>query len=306
MRAARVTLLLAATACSPPTSRADAGPFTWTGGSLLPAPSGDELVAVAVEPAGELTVCGPLDSGAAPFTLSRWDGARWSALPVPQGDCRSLFAPANGTLWLGSFRAAFRLTDGQWTRFSLGDNREVTGIWGPSPDAVWFTGENYCGYFDGSAFTFKGDFDCAMGSSLWGTSVDDLWGLMALDVPENVAHHWDGTQVDRTVTFPVWMRAIWGSSPDDFWAVGTGGAIQHFDGATWSAQVSPTSQTLLAVWGTSRNDVWAVGEGGTLIHSDGGKFVALSSPTSSSLNAISGAGAAVFAVGAKGTVVRLR
>ena len=55
------------------------------------------------------------------------------------------------------------------------------------------------------------------------------------------------------------LGAVWGSSPSDVFAVGFNGAIFHFDGTSWSPQVSGTPLHLHAVWGSSSTDVFAAG-----------------------------------------------
>ena len=53
---------------------------------------------------------------------------------------------------------------------------------------------------------------------------------------------------------------------DDAWAVGTDGAIYHWDGTDWRSTASPTLQTLRAVAMVSATDGWAVGDGGVILH----------------------------------------
>ena len=65
------------------------------------------------------------------------------------------------------------------------------------------------------------------------------------------------------------LRGIWGSSPSDIFAVGTGGAILHYDGSAWASMASPTAVILGGVWGSSETDVFATGDEGTLLHYDG-------------------------------------
>jgi hypothetical protein len=64
------------------------------------------------------------------------------------------------------------------------------------------------------------------------------------------------------------LTGVWGAGANDVWAVGAGGTILHWDGATWSPSASGTTATLRDVWGSASDDVWAVGPG-TLLHWDG-------------------------------------
>src|SRR5439155_1177466 len=53
--------------------------------------------------------------------------------------------------------------------------------------------------------------------------------------------------------------AVWGATGNDVFAVGDDGSIWHYDGTSWTAQPSGTTQVLYGVWGSGRKDVFAVG-----------------------------------------------
>ena len=52
------------------------------------------------------------------------------------------------------------------------------------------------------------------------------------------------------------------AGPDAGWAVGAHGTILRWDGTTWAAQNSGTTEFLEAVWGADADHVWAVGGNG--------------------------------------------
>jgi hypothetical protein len=60
------------------------------------------------------------------------------------------------------------------------------------------------------------------------------------------------------------LYGAWGSGPSDIWAVGDGGATQHWNGSAWTSVASGTTRSLRGVWGSGPDDVWAVGYGGTI------------------------------------------
>jgi len=62
------------------------------------------------------------------------------------------------------------------------------------------------------------------------------------------------------------LYSIWGSSSSDVFAVGSSGAILHYDGSAWSAMNSGTEESFNGVWGSSSSDVFAVGSDGTILH----------------------------------------
>jgi hypothetical protein len=68
------------------------------------------------------------------------------------------------------------------------------------------------------------------------------------------------------------LAGIWGSSKNDVWAVGSNGAVFHWNGASWTAQRNRTDagqpRPLFGIWGSGPNDVWAY-SANELLHTDG-------------------------------------
>src|SRR5207248_939952 len=53
--------------------------------------------------------------------------------------------------------------------------------------------------------------------------------------------------------------SVWGSGANDVWTAGVGGFMAHWDGGSWSRQMSGTDRSISGIWGTGPNDIWAVG-----------------------------------------------
>lgn len=70
----------------------------------------------------------------------------------------------------------------------------------------------------------------------------------------------------------VGLTAVWGSDADDVWAVGSDGAIVHWDGKELELVASTTTRSLHAIGGTGPDDIWATGDEGTTLHWDGRRF----------------------------------
>ncbi|AKU94905.1 Type IV fimbrial biogenesis protein PilY1 [Labilithrix luteola] len=65
------------------------------------------------------------------------------------------------------------------------------------------------------------------------------------------------------------LKAIWGTGKNDIWAAGSGGAIAHYDGTTWSTIPSGVKHTFNAIWGSSPNDVYLVAAADAIFHTTG-------------------------------------
>jgi hypothetical protein len=65
------------------------------------------------------------------------------------------------------------------------------------------------------------------------------------------------------------LNAVWGTSKTDVWAVGSSGAILHYDGGAWTSTQSEHLETFFDVWGSSPTDVWVVSSMSLILHSTG-------------------------------------
>ncbi|MFI5306815.1 MAG: hypothetical protein ACHQ53_05660, partial [Polyangiales bacterium] len=63
-----------------------------------------------------------------------------------------------------------------------------------------------------------------------------------------------------------YLRGVWGRDSSNVWAVGDAGAIDFWNGTSWSA-CTPAAAGLSAVTG-SMTMVWAVGNSGTVLHTN--------------------------------------
>jgi hypothetical protein len=65
------------------------------------------------------------------------------------------------------------------------------------------------------------------------------------------------------------LKAVWGTAKNDVWAAGSGGAVAHYDGTTWTPIASGVKNTFNAVWGSGPDDVYLVGGVDAIFHTTG-------------------------------------
>ena len=85
------------------------------------------------------------------------------------------------------------------------------------------------------------------------------------------------------------LEDVWGSSATDMFAVGfdktrSTGTILHYDGSTWTQQLSLPEIELQSVWGAAANNVFAVGShiqsaAGAIMHFDGTAWTEMTGPS---------------------------
>jgi Tfp pilus assembly protein PilX len=109
----------------------------------------------------------------------------------------------------------------------------------------------------------------------------------------------------------VQVIATGGSSTGNLgFAVGNAGVILKYNGTTWAAMTSPTTQNLMGVNIISTTEAWAVGAAGVILKYNGSTWSTITSPTTTQLNSItmvsmtqSGAATAGMAVGNTGAAI---
>jgi hypothetical protein len=97
----------------------------------------------------------------------------------------------------------------------------------------------------------------------------DLWGSAKDDLwavgTEGAIVHWDGSGWTDFSTGDMYdMESVWGMSSDDVWAFCARFAL-HWDGAEWSHAVAPETQ-VNGLWGAASDNIWAVGADGLVMH----------------------------------------
>ena len=117
------------------------------------------------------------------------------------------------------------------------------------------------------------------GSALYGVamvSTNDAWAVGGSfqgtkPVSGSLFHYtasaWSAVDISNKAHAPLLGVAF--STFQDGWTVGYDGICLHYDGASWSSVISPTTKTLRSVVAFAPNNVWAVGNSGTLLHFDG-------------------------------------
>jgi hypothetical protein len=186
----------------------------------------EDAVVTDVAAAGADDVWATLQEG----VLLHWDGASWRLFPAP---------------------GATRL--------------DALGARGP--DQVWAAGDVLVSY-DAAGFKRLADLSSvAAESSVVGVYGDaDMAVAMLLDT--GALYLWNGVALDAQLSgsgMAVYQDAQF-LGVDDMWAVGTSGAILHWDGTTATAPQSLTANALTTVFATPDGHVFAGGGAGTLLH----------------------------------------
>ena len=213
--------------------------LTWTAYKPKRAAADQQLEAIAAVSSQDIWVVGgdPAVGGEPGRLIDHWNGKSWTKVPAPKSDRLDAVAVSpSGAVWAAG-------------------GMPVSG----TEDRA------YASYWNGTKWI-------GMVPPVGNIYPDDLYGIApitsndVLVVGRNgYAAKWDGKQW-TALNSPIQANAIAAISETDAWAVGGGnaGAIEHWNGTSWSA----AHLTIPAKWlpmlesvsVVGANDVWAVGE----------------------------------------------
>lgn len=89
---------------------------------------------------------------------------------------------------------------------------------------------------------------------------------------EGALVHWDGSGWSPVYTSrQLYFGGIWAASPTDIWVAATT-ALWHDANGVWSHTDTPPYHRFRALWGTGPDNVWIVGDDGTLYNWDGSRL----------------------------------
>jgi hypothetical protein len=153
-------------------------------------------------------------------TVIRYDGQSWSSMPSPttrylRGVCGT---SATNVYAVGDSGTVIRFDGTSWKVQSFPFPGDLLGVYCADSTNIFAAGRRQPG--QGAVWSFNG--------SQW----------TAMTVPQGTSD----------------LRAIHGVSPRDIHAVGSSGALVHFDGSSWSQQVWPWDR-----YSSTMNAVWSVG-----------------------------------------------
>jgi hypothetical protein len=188
--------------------------------------------------------------------------------------------------------AAIHVTPGappyEWTRYDLGPNGAIGGIWGTADAGIFVAGYGVVHHFDGAVWReTKFDPQVQM-MRVSGSAPNDVWLIghdHSRDPPPAVVLRYDGSSWER-VPPPgdVSLWGLWVAAPDRIYVEGyyrvhhptTLNALWRFNGTAWEEELTVHVSTL---WARSRDDIFAGTSEGTL-HFDGHTWTSIGGPAS--------------------------
>jgi hypothetical protein len=217
-----------------------------------------------------------------------WDGQAWSGYAGDNTlqDFTHVWGSGPGDVFIGGNGGYLaHLDGGATTVITYGDfgGSDIDDLGGSTPGQVWLT-NGALSLWDGHAYD-----GASTGSplNLYGVWLDPGGLVWSVGANGNVGGTY-GAVVEREQPDGGWARSlaptgdlykVRGTSDSDVWAVGSYGAMAHFDGGTWASVSHPGgSSSLYGLSVSAPDDAWAVGGSGLVLHWNGAAWSDASAP----------------------------
>lgn len=238
--------------------------------------------------------------------LARFNGSSWTTQNWSPGVAFEDMWGSGGIVRAVGHSLTIVRFDGGWVSdYTKTSTSTLYGIHGIGAD-IWATGSSpTLLYHNGMSWKSIG----AQVSVSTGTILRAVWAASATEIfiatsQKQVLRLSSGSTTVVCNTGTTDIKDVWGFGPSNVYAVGSGGAIWHYDGNSCT-QVHSSGLWLEAIWGSAPDRIFAVGNSGAIVGFDGVGWKTMTPPTGYALKDVWGCGTAVYAVGPYATVIEL-
>lgn len=243
--------------------------------------------------------------------LFRWNGAGWTILSdfadLLYGSwvigATAYAVGPDGVIWYSPDNG------GQWTRTRISSGTLLSSAWASAANDLYAAGGDgtILHSTNGTTWTPMTSGSTQFLNWVWGTAANDIF---AVGYGGTILHFNGSTWSPQTPpagSASAILYGVGGTPGGTLFVVGEGGRILRSvnGGATWTADVSGTTNTLRSVWCAAPTDCVAAGDLGTVRRWNGVGWSPIASGTTKLLRAGWGAATtSVFLAGDQGTMLR--
>ncbi len=193
----------------------------------------------------------------------RWNGAAWNAQASGVSTTlRGVWAAAADKVYIvGDGGVALLWNGTTFNQIGAGNGVNLWAVAGSGPTDVWAAGEN------GTVLRSSGGaFSVAAGALGTAATVGGIWAGAANNVwfaADTGMYRFDGTSYTRYPTTATGLRSVSGAGAE-LWAVGSAGALVHWNGASWDLMDAGTKRDFYSIFLAPQRQ-WIAGDNGTLL-----------------------------------------
>jgi hypothetical protein len=223
-----------------------------------------------------------------------FDGEAWTEMPLPEHQAKlfAVFGFASDDVYAAGLGGIIMHYDGEsWQVLfeAPAEWENISDIWGPSPDSVYFAASEGVWRWNGTSMSriFQWGPYAVWHNAMGGSGPDNIFAVGE----RGSITHWDGTDwriMDSGTKEPLY--GIWTNRPDHAYAAGMHETLLQYDGQSWTQVDVQGVEGFNGVWGSDEDDVHVAGKNGLLAHYDGNAWTTIDTGSTETLKRISGTG----------------
>jgi hypothetical protein len=204
----------------------------------------------------------------------RYVDSEWIRVAAGVSQVTGVSLAKDGTVYVLSVRALYRLDDTGWTIQLQGNGYGFLGICGFGENSLAVIGGTYLNKistsflyeFDGVSWSYHSLPDGLDPTSVWCSSANSLY----VTGGNGELFRFDGVGWTRLAGgADFWLLGVSGRSDDDVVAVGDRGTIIHYDGSTWQRIDTGTGVIFRGAHESPGGNLYVWGDAGTCFRYDG-------------------------------------
>lgn len=200
--------------------------------------------------------------------ILRWNGSTWNPMATPtSADILSLWGSSSTNVYATTYDGeVLRYNGSTWSIVTTQAN-PLYSVFGTSATDVYASGDNGSVLrFNGSSWAPMTTGTNALLAGIWGSAPNNLFSVGVLGSSAasfRFTTSWQAINVGISAE----LTSVWGPSASDLYVSGASGSILRFDGSTWQAMPTGTTEYLWALTGdpAGLGAGFAVGFNSTLV-----------------------------------------
>jgi hypothetical protein len=175
----------------------------------------------------------------------------------------------------------------------------MNAIWALSSDFVMAVGDSGCiAHFNGTSWSQMTSNTTEELYDVFGFAQNDVF----VAARYGKIFHYDGVSWTEMPSTATYLRSLWGSAPEDIWAGGV--QLMHYDGTRWMDVTPKGWNTSIDMDGITATDIYSAGAAGAVQRFDGCTWTTVYVAPNGLWGVSAIPGPLVYAVGIDGLVMR--
>ncbi|MEO7362720.1 MAG: hypothetical protein ABI120_20480, partial [Gemmatimonadaceae bacterium] len=205
-------------------------------------------------------------------TIIHWNGSVWSTMTSPtSADILSMWGTSSTNVYATTYDGEVLRYNGTAWSVVTSQANPLYSVSGASPNDVYAAGDNGTVLrFNGTSWTSMSTGSSALLAGIWTNASNNVFTVGVLG-SSAAAYHYTTSWQPFSVGISAELTSVWGPNATDLYVSGASGSILRYDGSSWQAMATGTTEYLWSLSGdpAGLGGGFAVGFNSTLVTGTG-------------------------------------